>query len=95
VGYNGAKTITVTGATTFTFSVTVVAGVPATPATGTITATGPLQATISHTLSGIARRRHRRLGTGRLVQLRFQNSENNQRVEIYGYELPFHELGRR
>lgn len=36
VEYNGLKTITVTGTNTYTFSVT---GTPATPATGTITAT--------------------------------------------------------
>jgi hypothetical protein len=34
--YNGSKTVTITGASTFTYSV---AGSPATPATGTITAT--------------------------------------------------------
>ena len=41
--------------------------------------------------------RHRlpRLGYGRLLQLRFQNAENNQDVTIYGYELPMFEVGRR
>jgi uncharacterized repeat protein (TIGR01451 family) len=36
--YNGSRAITVTGATTFTYTVP---GTPATPATGTITASGP------------------------------------------------------
>lgn len=51
-------------------------------------------AAISHDLT-LGRQRLRRLGTGRFVNLRFQNSQNNQGVEIYGYEIPFHELGRR
>lgn len=49
---------------------------------------------ISHNLT-TGRERLRRLGVGPLCQLRFQNSENNQALEIYGYELPFHEVGRR
>jgi hypothetical protein len=51
-------------------------------------------AAISHDLT-LGRQRLRRLGTGRFAQLRFQQSSNNQGVEIYGYEIPFHELGRR
>ena len=49
---------------------------------------------ITHDLT-LGRERLPRLGTGRLCQLRFQNSENEQGVTIYGYEIPFHELGRR
>jgi hypothetical protein len=41
------------------------------------------------------RHRLRRLGVGRFVQLRFKNDENHQSVTIYGYEIPFHEMGRR
>jgi hypothetical protein len=41
------------------------------------------------------RSRTRRLGRGRFVKLRFQEATNNQNAEIYGLELPFHELGRR
>jgi hypothetical protein len=37
----------------------------------------------------------RRGGVGRLMQVRFKNAEVNRECEIYGYELPFHELGRR
>ena len=36
-----------------------------------------------------------RLGYGRFAQLRFQNSTNNKSVTIYGYEIPFFEVGRR
>jgi len=64
-----------------------------TPSVGDLDASAG--AAIAHVLSGVGRRRHRRLGTGRFVQLRFQNGESGQRVEIYGYEIPFHELGRR
>jgi hypothetical protein len=51
-------------------------------------------AAISHNLT-LGRERLRRLGTGRFAQLRFQQATNSQGVEIYGYEIPFHELGRR
>lgn len=37
----------------------------------------------------------RRLGIGRFCKLNFQHSTAGQDVEIYGYELPFHEVGRR
>ena len=36
-----------------------------------------------------------RLGYGRLAQLRFQHSTDNQTVTILGYEIPFWEVGRR
>lgn len=36
-----------------------------------------------------------RLGYGRFAQLRFQNSTNNKSVTIYGYEIPYFEVGRR
>jgi hypothetical protein len=52
------------------------------------------QTTISLALtSGQHRTRH--LGTGRLLQMRFYNNENNRAVMLYGYEVPFHELSRR
>lgn len=51
-------------------------------------------AAISHNLT-LGRQRLRRLGTGRFAQLRFQQATNSQGVELYGYEIPFHELGRR
>lgn len=41
------------------------------------------------------RQRLRRLGVGRFCKLNFTHSTNAQDVEIYGYELPFHEIGRR
>lgn len=50
--YNGVKSITVTGPTTFTFDV---AGSPATPATGTITASGTYGAgTVTASALGVA-----------------------------------------
>ena len=52
-------------------------------------------ATISHDLT-LGRQRLRRLGVGPLLNLRFRNNENNQRVELYGYEVaPVFEYGRR
>jgi len=50
--------------------------------------------TILHDLT-TGREKLRRGGTGRLMQIAFRNTELNQPCEIYGYELPFHELGRR
>lgn len=41
------------------------------------------------------RTRLRRLGVGALCQLRIANTQLDQELEIYGYEIPFHELGRR
>ncbi len=52
------------------------------------------QSTISIDYSK-GRARPRRLGTGRLCQLRFVNAEVDQEIQIYGYEIPVHELGRR
>ncbi len=70
-------------------------------AAGTLTITptvGGLDAAaqtgIAHDLT-LGRQRLRRLGTGRFAQLRFRQASNSQGVEIYGYEIPFHELGRR
>jgi hypothetical protein len=51
-------------------------------------------ATISADLT-LGRQRLRRLGIGRFVKLNFQHSTAGQDVELYGYELPFHEVGRR
>lgn len=69
---------------------------------GTLTVTpyvGDLEASagtaISHSLAS-TRQRQRRLGIGRFAGLRFQNSENNQGVELRGYEIdPVMDLGRR
>lgn len=41
------------------------------------------------------RTRLRRLGAGRLLSLRFQNSGFEEACEIYGFEVPFNVLGRR
>lgn len=49
---------------------------------------------ISHSLT-TGRERLRRLGVGDMARLRFQNSTVNQNVTIYGYELPWYEVGRR
>lgn len=49
---------------------------------------------ISHDLT-LGREKLRRLGTGPLMRLRFQNSTVNQGVSIFGYEVPAFELGRR
>lgn len=49
---------------------------------------------ISHDMT-LGRERLRRLGAGRFAKLQFTNSASNQDVEIYGFELPYHELGRR
>lgn len=54
----------------------------------------PPQPPIQHDLT-IERERLRRLGVGRLLQLRFQNAELNQKVELWGYEIPTHVVGRR
>lgn len=63
-----------------------------------IITTGGLDATPSATITHdmtTGRQKIRRGGTGRLMQVRLQNSEADAAVEVYGYELPFHELGRR
>jgi len=51
-------------------------------------------ATINHDMT-TGRQKLRRGGVGRLMQMRLRNNELDGRVEVYGYELPFHELGRR
>ncbi len=52
------------------------------------------QTAISHTMS-TGRQRLRRIGTGKLMQLNFSHSTAGEPVEIYGVEVPYHELGRR
>lgn len=42
-----------------------------------------------------ARQRFGNLGPGRAVQFTFSESTVDQGCEIHGYEMPFHELGRR
>lgn len=49
---------------------------------------------ISHSLT-TGRQRLRRQGTGRYWRLRMQHAANGQSCELYGFELPYHELGRR
>jgi hypothetical protein len=68
---------------------------------GTLTVTpkvGRLDASagtaISHDLT-LGRERLRRLGVGPLAQLRIRQNTNAQGAQIYGLELPFHEVGRR
>lgn len=59
---------------------------------------GDLSASAGSTISAdmtLDRQRLRRLGVGRFCKLVFQHSTNAQDVELYGYELPFHEIGRR
>lgn len=70
-------------------------------AAGTLTITpkvGGLDASagsaISHSMT-LGRERLRRLGTGRYLQLTFTHATAGQKVELYGYEVPYHELGRR
>lgn len=43
----------------------------------------------------LGRERLRRLGNGRYMQLNFTHGVAAQDVEIFGVEIPFHELGRR
>jgi len=52
------------------------------------------QAAITHTLT-TGRERLRRLGVGALMRLRFRKNTVNQSASIYGYELPWHTIGRR
>lgn len=68
---------------------------------GTLTITpyvGRLDATagpnILHDMTK-GRERLRRIGNGPMLQFRFRENTANQNAVIYGYELPFHELGRR
>lgn len=51
-------------------------------------------ATISHDMT-TGRQKLRRAGVGRLLKVRLRNNEVDRETEVYGYELPFHELGRR
>jgi hypothetical protein len=51
-------------------------------------------ATIAHTMT-TGRERLRRLGVGRLAQLNFRQNTNAIGCQIYGFELPWHEIGRR
>lgn len=51
-------------------------------------------AAITHDMT-LGRQRLRRLGTGRLAQIRLQQNTNAVGAIIYGIELPFHEIGRR
>lgn len=41
------------------------------------------------------RQRLPRLGTGRFAKLQFTHSTAGQDIELFGFEIPFHELGRR
>jgi hypothetical protein len=41
------------------------------------------------------RQRLPRLGTGRYAKLQFTHSTAGQDIELFGYEVPFHEIGRR
>ena len=68
---------------------------------GTLTVTptvGGLNATpgaaISHDLT-LGRQRLRRQGSGRYWSVRLRQATDEQGVEVYGLEVPFHELGRR
>jgi hypothetical protein len=68
---------------------------------GTLTVTpyvGQLDASAgtaqSHDLTK-ERERLARLGTGRLCQLEFQQATAGQGVELYGYEVPYIQVGRR
>lgn len=64
-----------------------------TPKVGRLDASA--QPSITHDLTS-GRQRLRRLGVGAMAQLRFQNAEVNQRVELYAYEVdPVNEMGRR
>jgi hypothetical protein len=51
-------------------------------------------ADMTHTLT-TGRQRLRRQGNGRYWKLRMRHNTNAQSCEIYGIELPYHELGRR
>ena len=63
-----------------------------TPKTGGLDASAG--SAISYTMTN-GRSRLRRLGNGRFAQLNLTHSTAAEPVEIYGIELPFHELGRR
>src|SRR3990167_75897 len=68
---------------------------------GTLTITpylGRLDATagtaISHTLT-TGRELLRRIGVGPMFRFRLRHNTANQGVTLYGFEIPFHEVGRR
>lgn len=63
-----------------------------TPTTGYLNSSA--QAAISYDMTK-GRQRLRRLGNGKLMQLNFQHSAAGEGVELYGFQLPFHILGRR
>lgn len=63
-----------------------------TPYVGSLSASAG--AAISHDLTS-GRQRLRRLGNGRFCKLRFQHNTVSEGCEVYGYELPYFELGRR
>jgi hypothetical protein len=52
------------------------------------------QTAITHTLT-TGRERLRRLGVGPLMRLRFRKNTVNQSASVYGYEVPWHRIGRR
>lgn len=61
-------------------------------------AVGEMDATTNSTQSlNLTSSRHRLLrpGVGRFMRFRLYNEENTQSLEVYGVEVPFHELGRR
>lgn len=61
-------------------------------------AVGELNASSNSTQSlALTSGRHRllRQGVGRFMRFRLYNDENTQSLEVYGVEVPFHELGRR
>ena len=62
------------------------------PAVGGTDAPTGLQFTHDLTLG---RERLQRLGVGRLLQLNFTHATDGEDVELYGFELPFNEVGRR
>ncbi len=70
-------------------------------AAGTLTITpyvGGLDASAGVAISADmtkGRERLPRLGNGRFCKLNFAHSTVGQDVELFGYEIPFHELGRR
>jgi hypothetical protein len=67
-------------------------------AAGNLTVTATIDAVTQAAMTApltTNRTRLRRLGAGRLLTMRFQHSTAAQGCEIYGFEVPFHILGRR
>jgi hypothetical protein len=90
--YNGSHTITVVDETTFTFTIS---STPTTPATGTITVSIGIRTAMSHDMT-LDRERLGIAGVGRLLEMRFNNAEVDQGIELYGYEIkPVNVIGRR